>query len=651
MRGREEGLTSEMPISDGVPSLTLQERWVYSSAVGLTTLSVAVTGHVAASDGDRTLCCIAPDGKLLFTKRFEDRIRTVRLSRDGAYLFVSLFSNTSFLLDSVGEPLWQIRHFNVISASDIRISDGTVVVAGPSRMLSVINLEGEQVGSVSLGEPIDFIEVSADERSILVGNFNASIGVVDDGLEVLWLRRLTTLCGAGRFSPGGQWIILPLYGMGAYLFDNGGRQVRAFRPRRPVKFAACVDECKVVALGTSDGELYLLGRDGGSQVRFELPCQPTAWATDAGSRLIMVADDLGAVHCYELISGDSSRFRFLEHSHSAAKASEKRPLYSFQLFQRASSRRGAQVRVLPGGKHMLCATSEGQIYSIDWKGQKSEVASLGSTIFSLQLASRSYCFAATTEGELFAFTHDQLKWHRRIGTAMLAINALGNRFATMDVGGNIYVFDSRGELIRTWMRSSDARYFLISPSGEDMVVVESHQAVVVDFRGRAVFCVEFSPGARLGLDDQSVFVGDSRGTVMAFDLVGQRLWSANIGEPVARLRPFEDGLFCTTTSQSAFMIGNNGEITWRKTLASKSSVVARNQEREFIEVFRRDKALICLRLGGELLWKADLAGTHRSLSVDASGEFVGAFDGRSAWLFALSDLEPSEPDRFDFLEL
>jgi len=650
-RGREEDLASEMPISDGVPSLTLQERWVYSSAIVLNPLSVSVTGHVAAADGDRTLCCIAPDGKLVFTRRFEDRIRTFRLSRDGAYLFVSLFNNTSFLLDSAGETLWEIRHPDVISASDIRISDGAVIVGGPSQAVCVFNRDGRQVSSLALGAPIEFIQVSADESSVLVGNFNAFIGVLDDGLEALWLRRLGTLCGVGRFSSCGQWIILPAYGMGAYLFDSRGRDVRAFKPKRPVKLAACVDECKVVALGTIDGELYLLGRDGGTQVKFELSCRPTSWAIDADSRLIAIADSLGSVRCYELISGDSSRFWFLEHSHNGAETSEKRPLYVFKLFRQASCRRGAQVRVLPGGKHTLCATSEGQILSIDWKGKKSQVASLGTTIFSLQLASRSYCFAATTEDQLYAFAHDQLKWHRRIGTAMLAINALGNHFATMDVAGNIYVFDSHGELIRTWTKSSDARYFLISPSGEDMVVVEARRAVVVDFKGKAVFCVEFSPGARLGLDDQFVYVGDSRGAVTAFDLVGQRLWAANIGEPVARLRPFEDGLFCTTASEAAFMIGRDGEIAWRKTLASKSSVVARNQEREFVEVFRQQKALICLRLGGELLWKADLGGTHRSLSVDASGEFVSAFDGLSVWLFAVSDLEPSEPDRFDFLEL
>ena len=651
-RRKEEGLASEARVPDGGPCITLQERWVYSSALAFTDACVAVTGHVVVSDGSRTLCCISPDGRLLFTKQFDDKISAFRLSQDGGRLLVALLNCSLMLFDSAGETLWVKKHPHLVTALDTRVSDGVIVAGGPARTLVVLDREGEYVSLVPLPAPIEFIEVSTDEKLILIGDFNAFLAVVTDQLDVLWMRRLATMCTAARFSPCGRWITLPAFGMGAYLFDHEGRDAQAFRLRRPVKFAACIDECRVVAVGTVDGELFLVRRDGCTQSRYELPCRPKFWTIDADDHLMAIVDGVGSVHCYELISGEGSRFSFLEHSERKAEPGEKRPIYCVKLFSQASGRYSAQVRVLPGGKHMICATSEGQILSYDERGKPREIASLGSTVFSLRLASRSYCFAATTEGRIHAFAHDRILWHRRTGTAMLAINAIGNRFATMDIGGNICVFDSDGRLIRTWMDSPDARYFLISPSGEDMVVAEARRAVLVDFKGRGVFTVDFGPGgSRLAIDDEALYVGDTRGVVSAFDLIGERLWSVSVNEPITKLRPFEDGLFCTTTAKSAFLIGTDGKIAWSKKLTSRRSIVARNQKREFIEVFRQRRALVCVVLGGGLLWKANLKGTHRSLSVDASGEFIGAFDGACAWLFAISDFEPSEPGRFDYLEI
>ncbi len=651
-RRKEEGLASEARVPDAGPSITLQERWVYSSALAFTDACVAVTGQVVVSDGDRTLCCISPDGKLLSSKEFDEKISAFRLSRDGGRLLVALLNRNLMLLDSAGETLWVKEHPHLIAALDMRVSDGVVITGGPARSLVVLDREGEYVSSVPLPGPIEFIEVSTDEKLILIGNFNAFLAVITDQLDVVWMRRLGTMCGAGRFSACRQWITLPAFGMGAYLFDHEGQDAQAFRLRRPVEFAACVDECRVVAVGTVDGELFLLRRDGSTHSRYELPCRPKCWAIDADDHVMAIVDGVGSVHCYELVSGEGSRFSFLEHSERKAEPGDKRPIYCVKLFSLASGRYSAQVRVLPGGKHMICATSEGRILSYDEKGRQREIASLGSTVFSLRLASRSYCFAATTEGHIYAFAHDRILWHRRTGAAMLAINAIGNRFATMDIGGNICVFDSDGRLIRTWMDSLDARYFLISPSGEDMVVAEARRAVLVDFKGRGVFTVDFGPGgSRLAIDDQALYVGDARGVVSAFDLIGERLWSVSVNEPIGKLRPFEDGLLCTTTAQSAFLIGIDGKIAWSKKLTSKRSIVARNQKREFIEVLRQRRALICVALGGGLLWKANLKGTHRSLSVDASGEFIGAFDGACAWLFAISDFEPTEPGRFDYLEI
>jgi len=651
-RQREEGLASEVLVSGGEQSITLQQRWVHSSELRFVRASVSATGYVVASDDGCTLCCISPDGELLFSKQFEEKISAFRLSKDGGTLLVALPNRGLTLLDSMGEPLWLKEHIRLVSALDIRASDQVVLAGGPSRTLIALDRDGEYVNSVSLPEPVEFIEVSTDEKLILIGNGNAFLAMINDQLEVLWMKRLATMCGEAQFSPCGKWIVLPAFGMGAYLFDHEGRDAQAFRTTRPVSFAACLYEGRAVALGTVDGQLLLVRRDGSTESRYELPCRPTSWAIDTSSHFMAIVDGVGSVHCYELIFGEGSRFSFLEHSGAKDEPGEKRPIVSVKLYSRASARYSAQVKVLPGGKHMICATSEGQVFSYDEKGKQSEIASLGSTIFSLCLASRSYCFAATTEGQLHAFAHDKLLWERRIGTAMLAINAIGNHFATMDNGGNICVFDSDGELIRTWLDSPDARYFLLSPSGENMVVAEARRAVLVDFKGRCVFTVDFSPGgSRLAIDDQLLYVGDTRGVVSAFDLVGKRLWSVSVKEPVSRLRPFEDGLFCTTTTMKALLIRDDGKIAWSKKLASNDSIVARNQEREFIEVFRQRRALVCMVLGAGLLWKANLKGTHRSLSVDASGEFVGAFDGAYAWLFAISDFEPDEPDRFDYLEI
>ncbi len=651
-RRREEGLASGVSVPADGASIGLQERWVYSSAPTFISACVAVTGHVIVSDGDHTLCGLSPNGKLLFTKRFDDKISAFRLSRDGGWVLVSFLNRILTLLDSAGVALWVRRYPHHIAAFDIRISDEAIVVGGPARTLAVLDRNGEFVNSLQIAAPIEFIEISADEKLVLVGNSDAFIGMVSCDLEVLWMRKLTTISSVPRFSPCNQWITLPAFGMGAYLFDGEGRDAQVFRLRRPIGFAACVDDCRVVALGTTVGELLLVRRDGRTDSKYELPFRPKSWTIDADGRHVVIADRLGSVYGYELTSGESSRFTFLEHSPDEAEPVEKRPLFGAKLFSRASSRHSAQIRVLPGGKHTICATTDGHILSFDEKGRPREIASLGSTVFSLCLASRSYCFAATTEGYLHAFAHDKMLWRRRIGTAMLAVNAIGNRFATMDTGGNICVFDSEGRLVRTWMDSSDARYFLISPSGEDMVVAEAKRAVVVDFKGKGVFEVEFGAGGcRLALDDGSLYVGDARGVVSAFDLVGEQLWSVSVKEPITKLRPFEDGLFCRTASKAAFLIGQDGKIAWRKELANERSMVARNQQREFIEVFRRQRALLCVALGGGLLWKVNLKGAHRSLSVDASGEFIGAFDGAYAWLFAVSDFEPSEPGRFDYLEL
>lgn len=651
-RQKEEGAAPEVLVSGGESSVALQQKWAYSSELTFVSASVTATGYVVASDDACTLCCISPDGELLFSKHFDEKISAFRLSRDGGTLLVALPDRGLALLDSMGQVLWLKKHIRLISALDIRVSDQVILAGGAARTLIALDRDGECVNSVALPEPVEFIEVSRDEKLILVGNGNAFLAMINDQLDVLWMKRLATMCGRAQFSPCGKWIVLPAFGMGAYLFDHEGRDAQAFRTARPVSFAACLCEGRSVALGTVDGQLLLVRRDGTTESRYELPCRPRSWTVDTSSHFTVIVDVVGSVHCYELISGEGSRFSFLEHSGAKDEPGEKRPIYCVTLYSRASSHCSAQVRVLPGGKHAICATSEGQVFSYDDKGKPREIASLGSTVFSLRLASRSYRFAATTEGCLHAFAHDKLLWQRRIGTAMLAINALGNHFATMDNGGNIFVFDSDGELIRTWKESPNARYFLLSPSGENMVVAEARRAVLVDFKGRGVFAVDFSPGgSRLAVDEQLLYVGDTRGGVSAFDLVGKRQWSVSVKEPVSRLRPFEDGLFCTTTTMRAFLIRDDGTIAWEKKLASNNSTVARNQERRFIEVFRHQKALICIALGGELLWRASLKGLNPSLTVDASGEFIGAFDGAHAWLFSVSDYQPDEPDRFDYLEI
>ncbi|MBN1593899.1 MAG: PQQ-binding-like beta-propeller repeat protein [Candidatus Coatesbacteria bacterium] len=651
-RGREESLVPDMDVSYDGPSFALQERWIYSSAQAFVEASVAVTGHSALSDGENNLCGLSPSGELIFSKRFDEAIRSFRLSRDGSNIFVSLADRTIALLDLSGTTVWTTRYPHVINASDMRLSDGAILVGGDSRCISILDRGGELVRTMQIPLSIESIDLSAEEDLALLGNSNAAIALLDGEFDQLWVRKLNTMSGLPHFSPCCRWITLPAFGMGAFLFDREGLDARAFKSKQPISFAVCVPECAMIALGTINGGLSFVNQAGDAVASFDLPFRPKSWAIDANSQYLIVADRLGVVYGYEITSGDSSRFTFLEHSSGKGSHSEKKPLFSAKLFSRPSSRQTAQIRVLPGGKHSICATTDGRIISFDEKGRSNEIANLGGTVFSLCLASRSYSFAATTEGYLNAFAHDQLLWRRRVGTAMLAVNAIGNRFATMDMGGNICVFDADGQIMRTWMDSADARYFLISPSGEDMVVAEGNRAVLVDFKGRGVFSVEFtSGGSRLALDDESLFVGDTRGVVSAFDLLGERIWAADLGSPITRLRPFEDGLFCRTTRDEAILIGQDGRITWRKELADRHSTVARNQNREFIEVFREGRSLICASLGGTLLWRADLRGGHRSLSIDASGEFIGAFDGAYAWLFAVSDFEPSEPGRFDFLEI
>lgn len=654
-RGQEQNLAPDGYESKDSPSFAVEEKWAYSSAFILRTVCIAETGYVVASDGARVLSCISQTGEMVFRRQFNDRIASFSLSRDGANVVVILRDWTVILLDISGETIWETRLPGAGSACAMRVSDGTIFVGSSSGTVWLINRGGNVFDLLEFPAAVEFITFDHDEKAALVGNFGAFFGLLGDQNEVLWVKSLSTSCGRARFSRCGRHIILPAYGQGALLFDRDGRDGRSFRVQRPVAFGACLGggaSGGSVLLGTIDGKLLLLTQDGAVLGQYDLPCRPTHWDTDASCSSLAVSDETGSVLQYELVAGASTRFDFLEHGDGTMGQVEKSPVYSVRLCRRASSSFQAQMKVLPGGKYMVCASSDGRVWMYDERGKELRVASLGAPVFDLCVASRSYCFAAATEGYLHLFGHDRLLWRKRIGTAMLAVNGAGNRVATMDLAGNVYVFDSDGELLRTVRESGDARYFLISPSGEDVVLAEKSRAILFDFRGRQVFSVEAMAGRdRLAMDDERLYVGLADGTVRALDMIGRQLWSAPIGEPVARIRPFEDGVFVTSTAKSAFFIGAEGEIRWRESLTSGRSIVSRNQRREFVEVLRVKKSLVCIALGGEMLWKVLLQGTGRNVSVDSSGEFIGAFDGISVWLFPVSDFTPREPGRFDYLEI
>ena len=612
---------------------------------------MSVTGHVVVTDGERTLYNVGPDGKLVWSRKFKDRIVAARLSRDSLNTVVSFHDWSLAFLDVDGRLLWHKRFSYLISAFDIRISDGTILIGGSSRTISNLSRDGMFLDSMVFSAPIEFINISRDDDRVLVGNSGAFLASLNGAFETEWARSFAMISGVARFSATGKWIVMPLFGSGAYLIDSTGGDVRAFRPRHPVMCAAYLEGCSTLLLGTSYGELLMLDQDGALRGRFELSFRPRFWDIDHCCSFLAIVDEGSSLHSYQLVHGQSTRFSFLEQEQEREEPLEKKPIYSIDLFRRATSRHQAQVKLLPGGKYTLCATSDGGMLMLDESGRQKRLASLGDSI-RICTASKSYRFAAATGGRLYSFGHDKMLWQRRAGTAMLALNAAGNRVAAMDDAGNIFLFDSLGELKWTWFKSRDARYFCLSPSGEEMVVAEASRAVVLDFAGRPVFETEFNGAAgHLAIDDDSLYIGDSSGIVSAYDLYGSQLWSGCIEEPVARLRPFEDGLLVTTGMGSAFFLDDAGKVVWRRRVAGRRSLVIRNQKREFIEVIRRRNALFCLVLGGELLWKVVLKDAVRSFAADASGEFVCAFDGVAVWLFSIANRAPEEPGRFDFLEL
>ena len=632
-------------------TLQLNQAWDYSSQRSIASVSIASTGYAVVTDGQRWLCCLSDSGNQLWERNFPEPIVSFRLSRDGGNVLVALSDCGFCVLDVAGGVVWETRLCVPVTACDMRLSDGVTFAAARPRTLITLDQTGRTITSRELPDTVEFLTFAQDDQVALIANSGAFVGLVDDVGEMLWARSFSTISLEARMSPCGRWITLPAFGQGAYLIDREGTQVDVVRTHAPVNFAACAKNCSVILVATTRGNLLSLDRQGAVLGRFELPVKPKQIQTDTDVGLLAMVDPGGSLKVYRLTSTDSSRFAFLEVEASAAQK-PKEPLYRLALFCKPSTSYQAQVKLLPGGKYTLLATCHSELLMIDETGRPICQTTTGLPILSLALAPKSYSFFGATEDAVLAFAHTKMLWRRELKTAMLAVNAAGDRLGAMDIAGNVYVFDQAARMVRSWMGSRDARYFLISPSGDDLVVAEPARAVVIDFRGQPIFEVGFKAGAdHLAITDSSLYVGTGGGKLSAFELTGEALWEVELNEPVASIKASEDGLLVLSTRGSAFWIDEDGQLLWRKPLTATKPLVFRNQERDYIELFKRDSTLICASLGGELLWRARLEDKIRSLAVDASGEFVAAFDGVAVWLFSTGEKQPTEPDRFDFLEV
>jgi len=571
-------------------TLQLNQAWDYSSQRSIASVSIASTGYAVVTDGQRWLCCLSDSGNQLWERNFPEPIVSFRLSRDGGNVLVALSDCGFCVLDVAGGVVWETRLCVPVTACDMRLSDGVTFAAARPRTLITLDQTGRTITSRELPDTVEFLTFAQDDQVALIANSGAFVGLVDDVGEMLWARSFSTISLEARMSPCGRWITLPAFGQGAYLIDREGTQVDVVRTHAPVNFAACAKNCSVILVATTRGNLLSLDRQGAVLGRFELPVKPKQIQTDTDVGLLAMVDPGGSLKVYRLTSTDSSRFAFLEVEASAAQK-PKEPLYRLALFCKPSTSYQAQVKLLPGGKYTLLATCHSELLMIDETGRPICQTTTGLPILSLALAPKSYSFF-------------------------------------------------------------DARYFLISPSGDDLVVAEPARAVVIDFRGQPIFEVGFKAGAdHLAITDSSLYVGTGGGKLSAFELTGEALWEVELNEPVASIKASEDGLLVLSTRGSAFWIDEDGQLLWRKPLTATKPLVFRNQERDYIELFKRDSTLICASLGGELLWRARLEDKIRSLAVDASGEFVAAFDGVAVWLFSTGEKQPTEPDRFDFLEV
>ncbi len=260
-------------------------------------------GLLLAWDDSNHLYLIGPDGQRITDSRAPGKIIDATIADTGTLIAVVLGGPRLLLLDGECQPLYDRPALSESAAITVDPHGRFLCVSTRTGKNQFYTRHGKLAGSFETIQPLSFARFLAT-RPVLVAA--SSLGTLfafkiegEDGrqslqVEELWRSQMMSNVGRLEITGDGGMILTSCYTHGIQRFDMRGRNEGAYHLGGTTAHAVPDFTGRLIAVATTEGELFLLNRTGNIRWKTGLARGPIA----------LVCDPLGRSVTYGLPSGE-----------------------------------------------------------------------------------------------------------------------------------------------------------------------------------------------------------------------------------------------------------------------------------------------------------------------------------------------------------
>lgn len=294
------------------PRLNPTVSWTTITDGPLRGLSLArETGTLLAWDESSHLYLLAPDGERLTDARAPARILDAAIADAGSLIAVLIEGPRLLLLDSELQSIADRPTLAEVTTLAVDAHGRYVVVSAKTGKSQFLTRYGKTAGHFETMQPLSQVRFVPSEAR-LVGSsaygtlfaldLIATEGSFDLEVEEVWRSQMMSNVGRLEVTGDGGMILASCFTHGVQRFDNRGRNEGAYHLAGTAAHAVPDFGGRLIAVATTEGELYLLNRSGNVRWKTGLPRGPVA----------LVCDALGRSVVYGLPSGELARLEIEE---------------------------------------------------------------------------------------------------------------------------------------------------------------------------------------------------------------------------------------------------------------------------------------------------------------------------------------------------
>ena len=249
----------------------IEPEWVNRASNNVYSLDISPDGsYIVVGSRDYKVYLIDREGVLLWSYKTQSYVESVAISLDMRHIAVG--SDKIYFFSKNGSLMWSYEtgHIRSLAVSSNHIVVGTVA---PYGNILLFNKEGKLIWRfILIGDCIESVAISSDERYIVAGDWDNKVYFFDKGDDPLWSYETGGIVWSVDISPDNRYVIASSDKI--YLFDFYGNLLWSYNCSGLAKFSY---DGKYIIL-TSKDNVYLLDTEGN-----------LLWSYKATSNIVSVA--------------------------------------------------------------------------------------------------------------------------------------------------------------------------------------------------------------------------------------------------------------------------------------------------------------------------------------------------------------------------